>query len=113
MLQLRYQHPELQVAVETIHGRFETDFRWPRVRRFGEFDGYLKYTRNRETRGRSIEDIVLAEKVREDAIRARTGDSFLRWLWRDALVPATFDRMLRDAGIPSLRGIASSAHGSA
>ena len=101
---LGYEPPELQVNVTTVKGRFDVDFGWLGVRRFGEFDGLVKYTRDAYLKGRPIQDVVVEEKEREDAIRAKTGNSFVRWLWKDALVPAVFDRILREAGVPRRRG---------
>jgi len=101
---LGYAPPELQVHVTTVKGEFDVDFGWPGAHRFGEFDGLVKYTRDAYLKGRTIQEVVVEEKEREDAIRAKTGSSFVRWLWKDALSPALFARILGEAGIPRLRG---------
>ena len=102
--ELRFQAPQLQTNVVTRLGRFDVDFDWPDARLFGEFDGKVKYTRDAYMKGRSIDEVVLDEKAREDAIRSSTGKSFIRCIWREALDPAIFGRMLDDAGVPRVRG---------
>jgi hypothetical protein len=75
--------PVLQWDVTDDRGRWlaRTDFGWPRLRTVGEFDGQAKYGRLRRP-GQSVADAVLAEKRREDAIRA-TGLAVVRWAWPD------------------------------
>jgi hypothetical protein len=53
---------------------------WPAQRTVGEFDGLLKY--NRPPAGQSPVDVVVAEKLWEDAIRAE-GLAVVRWTWQD------------------------------
>lgn len=55
------------------------DFAFERSRCFGEFDGRGKYTDPSMTGGATIEDIVMAEKRREDAVRGVTGWGLGRW----------------------------------
>ena len=98
--QLNFEEPDLQVHVSTLRGEYDVDFGWESCRLFGEFDGKVKYTRSEFLRGRSLEQVILEEKAREDAIRARTDRSFLRILWSEAYVPRTLDAMLRSAGVP-------------
>jgi hypothetical protein len=74
--------PVLQWQVADI-GR--TDFGWPSLGAVGEFDGEVKYGRLLQA-GQSPGDVVFAEKVREDRIRA-TGLGMARWTW-DELGPA-------------------------
>ena len=62
-----------------------TDFGWPSLGAVGEFDGEVKYGRLLRA-GQSPGDVVFAEKVREDRIRA-TGLGMARWTW-DELGPA-------------------------
>ena len=101
---LGFAAPDLQVEVTTVRGKFDVDFGWLTARRFGEFDGIVKYTRAAYLKGRTVEQVVIAEKEREDSIRAKTGHTFVRWLWKDALNPAVFDRILREAEVPRSRG---------
>ncbi len=66
------------------------DFAWPALGVVGEFDGREKYGRLRK-RGQSVEDAVVAEKRREDAVRALDW-GMTRWVWaelyrRDVLQP--------------------------
>jgi hypothetical protein len=58
-----------------------TDFGWPQLRTVGEFDGRVKYGRLLRS-GQSVTDAVLAEKRREDGIRAEDL-SVVRWTWAD------------------------------
>jgi hypothetical protein len=78
------------------------DFWWPRFRLIGEFDGLLKYTRGAFDSGLSVSDIVVAEKKREDRLRA-LGPSVARWLWADTMEPRSLFTLLREAGLPSGR----------
>jgi hypothetical protein len=57
------------------------DFGWKRARLIGEFDGRVKYGRLVKP-GRHPGDVVFAEKVREDALRAE-GLTVVRWTWAD------------------------------
>lgn len=98
--QLGYDAPELQVHVSTHRGEYDVDFGWEKIALFGEFDGKIKYTREQLLNGRTLEAVLIEEKAREDAIRARTSRRFLRILWAEALSPKVFDGMLRSAGVP-------------
>jgi hypothetical protein len=82
-----------------------TDFWWPSFRLIGEFDGLLKYTRGAFGTSLSISDIVMAEKKREDRLRA-LGPSVARWLWADAMAPRSLFSLLHEAGLPSRRNSA-------
>ncbi|QPZ38435.1 hypothetical protein [Paramicrobacterium chengjingii] len=98
--QLGFPEPELQVAVRDDEGLIgEADQAWPEFRLLGEFDGLTKYTRDAYTKGRSIEDIVFSEKVREDRMRA-TSQGMARWLWADAHVGQRLSEILVRAGLP-------------
>ena len=56
-----------------------TDFAWVERRTVGEFDGKVKYGRLLRP-GQDPGEVVYAEKLREDAIRAR-GWEVVRWTW--------------------------------
>ena len=62
------------------------DFWWEKQRVIGEFDGLVKYGRLLKP-GQSAADAVIAEKIREDALRDQD-TRVLRWLWTD-LAPFT------------------------
>jgi hypothetical protein len=71
--------PQLQFPVQLANSTAITDFGWADRRAVGEFDGEVKYgrlLRPRQTPG----DVVFAEKVREDAVRA-LDYGFARWIW--------------------------------
>lgn len=81
--QLGFEVPDLQHEYRLDDGRrFRTDFRWSSIRLAGEFDGFLKYRAGEARGGRSVEQVVIEEKEREDAVRA-TGDRMLRCVWAD------------------------------
>ncbi len=60
------------------------DFWWPEQRVVGEFDGLIKYGRLLRP-GQTAGDAVVAEKRREDLIRAEDV-RFVRWCW-DEIAP--------------------------
>ena len=96
----RFPAPVLQFPVVDSNGTlWHADFGWPRFRLLGEFDGSRKYTRNDYTRGKPIEEIVWAEKKREDLMRGQ-GYGMARWLWDDALRAPLLTGILREAGLP-------------
>ncbi|TFD84425.1 hypothetical protein E3T61_19585 [Cryobacterium lactosi] len=96
--------PDLQVVYSHAFGEDQVDFRWKRrfhVKRMpllGEFDGELKYTRGEFMDGRTISEVVWAEKRREDRLRA-PGRGMARWLWADALRPERLRALLLNAGL--------------
>ena len=75
--------PDLQREIFDADGRLiaRVDFCWDEERTVGEFDGKQKYGRLLQP-GQRIEEVVYAEKVREDALRD-LGWQVVRWLWRD------------------------------
>lgn len=100
--------PVLQYPVVDRYGTlWHADVGWPEHRLLGEFDGFTKYTRAEYTQGQSIEEIVWAEKKREDLMRA-AGYGMSRWLWSDALRAPLLTRILLDAGLPRRRSGANS-----
>jgi hypothetical protein len=80
--------PELQWEVRAPDGRLigRVDFAWPKHRLIVEFDGVEKYHRYRRP-GETIEEAVLREKRREDAIREATGWIVIRLTWADLATP--------------------------
>jgi hypothetical protein len=75
--------PELQHPVHDEDGRLigYTDFAWPEHRHLGEFDGLKKYGGIADDR-RSPQEVVIAEKNREDRMRRRLW-GMSRWVWAD------------------------------
>jgi hypothetical protein len=95
--------PELQVPFADHRGRIGVvDFWWPDYELIGEFDGVSKYVREEFTGGRDAADIVIAEKLREDRLRA-LGPAVARWGWAVAWAPFALQAQLRDRGLPSRR----------
>ncbi|WP_218220387.1 type IV toxin-antitoxin system AbiEi family antitoxin domain-containing protein [Nesterenkonia sp. Act20] len=76
-----------------------TDFFWEGPGVVGEFDGLMKYRNSRVLSGRSAEEVVIAEKEREDGLRA-LGLSVLRFTWADLQDPSRLRRLLNAAGVP-------------
>ncbi|MHB1330333.1 MAG: hypothetical protein ACYC2K_19205 [Gemmatimonadales bacterium] len=77
----------------------ETDFHWPHFGLVGEADGDRKYLDEAYRSGRTVEQVMIDEKVREDRLRALPlGVS--RWRWKTAVNPAALRAKLSDAGLP-------------
>ena len=88
--------PEPQQDIYHGHGKFvaRVDFYWKEQRTIGEFDGKIKYGRQRKP-GQSLEEAIFTEKLREDALRD-LGWQIVRWLWADLYRPGVHrDRVLR------------------
>ena len=75
--------PIVQHDVFDERGRLvgRSDFAWPEHRTLGEFDGRVKYGRLLRP-GQTPEEVVWAEKLREDALRD-LGWQVVRWTWAD------------------------------
>ncbi|QLD12188.1 hypothetical protein [Microbacterium oleivorans] len=100
MLQLGAAEPELQVPVAIGGGRqVFLDFAWPRLRRFGEFDGDGKYVDPALTAGRSPRDVLRAQRERESRIVAATGWTPVRWGWERLASRTAFAAFLRSHGL--------------
>jgi len=96
---LGFPAPILQQVFHDSSGRMVGDFWWPEFSLVGEFDGRGKYLRDEYTKGRSPADVVLAEKERENRIRA-LGPTVVRWGWEEAMAPPLLRRKLLAAGLP-------------
>lgn len=102
--ELGYVVPDLQVPFTDTRGDHrDVDFFWHSIRKVGEFDGIHKYTRATYTGGSPPADIVVREKLREDALRPLV-DSFDRWVWADAISHERFERYLREHRMPRRSG---------
>ncbi len=100
MAQLGFIAPELQHRFMLRDGTAAfVDFWFEAQSKVGEFDGRAKYLRQDWGGGKSLEDRIIAEKDREDQIRAQV-DGFFRWTWREMMDLKGFERLLRLAGIP-------------
>ena len=73
------------------------DFWWPECDLIGEFDGRGKYLRDLPP-GSSTADAVIAEKIREDRLRA-CGPAVTRWGWDTARSLPKLARHLTLAGL--------------
>lgn len=103
--------PDVQYEVYapdgTLTGR--SDVAWPEFRTLGEFDGRIKYQGVLRP-GQRAEDVVFAEKLREDRLRD-LGWEVVRWTWDDLQRPeelirrieAAFQRGLRRPQPPDFR----------
>jgi hypothetical protein len=98
---LGFPLPVLQFVFLDGAGRIIVDFWWPDFGLVGEFDGRGKYLRDEYTLGRSAADVVLAEKERENRLRA-LGPTVVRWGWDEAMAPPVLRRKLLAAGLRPL-----------
>lgn len=88
--------PVLQLEVFDDNGYLlaRGDFGWPERKTLGEFDGKVKYGKLVRP-GQTPEQVVYAEKLREDALRD-DGWQIARWGWDDLRTPRVIeDRILR------------------
>ena len=93
--------PQAQVEVRRPDGSLVgiTDWHWPERKRYGEFDGELKYGRLLKP-SEEPGDAIFREKQREDEIRELTGQSMIRLVWSDFDAPdATRARLQRALGL--------------
>ena len=98
-----FEPPILQQAIHDKDGLVGyADFCWKLARVVGEFDGAEKYIKPEFLKGLTASQAVLAEKRRENRIRA-TGFNVVRWDWADLLEPGKLERMLAAAGVPRRR----------
>jgi hypothetical protein len=77
----------------------DADFDWPDYRTIGEADGDIKYLDRQFRNGRTAEQVVLDEKIREDRFRALPR-TVTRWRWRIAVRPDLLRAHLMAAGLP-------------
>lgn len=101
---LGFPAPRLQVPLAREDGgRDIVDFDWPEFRLAGEFDGRVKYFREEYRAGRTIDEVVWAERERERRIKRHHARDVARWVWSDALRGAGLCRELLAAGLPIVR----------
>jgi hypothetical protein len=93
--------PRLQVPYYDAMGFIgEPDFSWGQFGVVGEADGDAKYTDPQLRSGRTAEQVVIDEKVREDRLRA-LGLRVPRWRWNIAIDPSALRARLTSAGLPT------------
>ena len=104
MLALGIPMPELQVPFYDRHGLIGiTDFYWRELGLIGEFDGHSKYgDRRRFATHLAPEEVVVAEKEREDRLRAVAG-GIIRWGWRVAMNRPELGALLEARGLRGRR----------
>lgn len=96
-----FPEPELQARFVLLDGSAaHTDFFWREHRHIGEFDGVGKYRDPELLRGRTGEEVLIAEKDREDELR-RQVDAFSRWRTPALLRPQLLYDILSRAGLPT------------
>lgn len=99
IIQLGFPRPVLQHAFVDDDGLIGYgDAAWLEERVILELDGLQKYVRENYTHGQEIADIVIAEKVREDRLRA-IGYTVVRATWDDLVHPAKLAAKLERAGL--------------
>ncbi len=99
MLRLGVPAPVLQHRIVGASGlNYDLDFYWPGQNIGGEFDGKAKYLDPRYRNGRTPEQVVYDEKVREDELRLEL-DGFGRWDWGVARSPRLLEERLRRIGL--------------
>jgi hypothetical protein len=98
---LGFPAPELQVCFDRAEGGTDrVDFDWPEYGAYGEFDGDLKYLDARYRGDRSAEEVVLAEKKRDQRIGLRHQRRGAHWDWAIAMRPHRLAAVLDDLGLP-------------
>jgi len=91
--------PELQKEFRDPRGLAGiVDFWWPEYQLIGEFDGRGKYNDDRLLGHRTPADVVIAEKTREDRLRA-LGPRVTRWDWL-TVIGERLGMHLVQAGLP-------------
>jgi hypothetical protein len=100
LLQLGYA-PRIQVCVLGPNGEeLSIDFALDAQQTFGEFDGKTKYVDPAMRAGRGIEQVLLAEKAREDWVRGVTGWRLVRWGMEHVATVETLGSRLRAFRVP-------------
>ena len=98
---LGFPAPVLQRAFYDARGFVaETDFYWEEFDHAGESDGRSKYTDPALRNGRTAEEVVIAERRRENRLR-RLVRTLSRWEPADLYPAAKLYRILTEAGLPS------------
>ncbi|MGP3534639.1 type IV toxin-antitoxin system AbiEi family antitoxin domain-containing protein [Microbacterium sp. RD1] len=102
---LGFPAPRLQVRVPGPAGRdYWVDFGFDEIGAFGEFDGVGKYLELALRSGRTVEQVMLDEKRREDWIRGTTQRRLARWGSEHIGTPEVLGQRLAGFGIRPPRG---------
>lgn len=89
-----------QVRVPGRHGEeLRIDIELVGYDTFVETDGLVKYRDEQLRGGRSAEDVLIEEKLREDWVRGTTRCSLVRVVWRDVRTTEALAQKLRAFGI--------------
>lgn len=97
---LGFHAVQLQVPVAAPDGGwYFVDLGLDDIKTFGECDGEAKYRDEALRSGRSVEQVLLDEKSREDWIRGTTGWRMIRWGDSAAASVQAFAARLRSFGI--------------
>ncbi|MDZ8171823.1 hypothetical protein [Microbacterium xanthum] len=97
---LGFERPELQVPVPAPDGgTYFVDIGMRGLRAFGECDGKAKYIDEAQRSGRTLEQVLLDEKAREDWIRGTTQWRLARWGDEHAVTPLALGARLAHFGI--------------
>lgn len=78
----------------------QPDFFWPEFDHIGESDGRAKYTDPAFRNGRTADEVIIAERNRENRLR-RLVKGLSRWEPADLYPAAKLFRILTEAGLPS------------
>ncbi|MEV8270791.1 hypothetical protein AB0P19_10845 [Microbacterium oleivorans] len=92
---LGFRRIRLQVSV----GPYFVDFGLDDAAVWGEYDGEVKYRDVAMRHGRALEDVLRAEKEREDWIRGLTGRRVIRWTTADIRSPGGLRSKLYRFGV--------------
>ncbi|HWL01045.1 MAG TPA: type IV toxin-antitoxin system AbiEi family antitoxin domain-containing protein [Microbacteriaceae bacterium] len=97
---LGFEPPIQQFAIDGLDGRgYRVDFAWQGGRILAESDGRGKYRDPELLAGRTPDEVLWAEKQRENAISPLC-ERFLRVTWGDAWAGEGLERALVHAGVP-------------
>jgi hypothetical protein len=97
---LGFQRLRLQVLVPGPSGKpYRVDLEIEDVHTFFEFDGHTKYLEESLRSGRTVEQVVLDEKRREDWIRGTTQKRFVRAESSHVVTPSALAKRLAAFGV--------------
>ena len=102
MLDAGFSRPQQQAVFNDSDGDMVVDCWWPEVGLIGECDGLTKYLRADRGDGRAASQAVVAEKRREDRLRA-LGLRVVRWTTETLKDARAFAALLTAAGVPRWR----------
>ncbi|SMG12701.1 hypothetical protein [Agreia pratensis] len=102
MARCRFPQPELQKEFWGPNGEHAfVDYWFRGAKTIGEVDGRAKYEDPVFLRGRTPEQALWDEKLREDWLRLQS-DGFGRWDWSIAVSPRRLTQRLLEMGVPQV-----------